>query len=110
MYKNLSIITLLLTIILFVVLFFYEINIYQSGNKIINDNNETYLIFSNSYFQDRIALLIDDKIVNIKIIDIIEINNLKFYLIEADLKNLNQIIAVVERVNLLKYFLMHLRF
>ncbi len=107
MYKNIIALSLILSIVLLIILFFYKIDLYSNGEKFIDNSGKTYLIFENTNFYNKIYLKINNETLSVNISNIYKINNFKIYEIEEISFDIKNVLAIKRSVSLFEYVLIN---
>ncbi|MGL5246522.1 MAG: hypothetical protein ACRC8C_03070 [Mycoplasmoidaceae bacterium] len=105
MSKNLKIIILINLLVIIILLFFYKINIYCSGEKIVTNDGRVFLIFFNQDFEKKIMLLNNNNEMSFYIENIYTTGNYKIYEINDELNSIENVVAIKEKIPLIKYII-----
>ncbi|MGL5591121.1 MAG: hypothetical protein ACRDCF_00055 [Mycoplasmoidaceae bacterium] len=105
MSKNLKIIILINLLVIFLLLFFYKINIYCNGEKIVTNDGRVFLIFLNQDFEKKIMLLNNNDEISFYIKNIYTAGDYKIYEINDRLNSIENVVAIKEKISLIKYIL-----
>ncbi|MGL4616618.1 MAG: hypothetical protein ACRCUM_00105 [Mycoplasmoidaceae bacterium] len=103
MKKNLKTIILTNLLVILMLFFFYKINVYCSGEKIVDDDGRVFLVFLNQTFEKKILLLNNNKEVTFYIENIYSNGDYKMYEIIDQLNLIDNVIAITEKISLIKY-------
>ncbi|MGL5640526.1 MAG: hypothetical protein ACRDCD_02655 [Mycoplasmoidaceae bacterium] len=105
MNKNLKIIILINLLVLLLLLFFYKINIYCNGEKIVTNDGRVFLIFLNQDFEKKIMLLNNNNEMIFYIENIYTNGDYKIYEINDKLNSIENVVAIKDKIPLIKYIL-----
>lgn len=105
MNRNLKIIIMINLLVIFLLLFFYKINVYCNGEKIISGDGKVFLIFLNQDFEKNILLLNNNNEVSFYIRNMYVAGEYKIYEINDTSNSITNVVAVKEKLALIKYIL-----
>ena len=105
MNRNLKIIIMINLLGIFLLLFCYKINVYCNGQKILSGDGKVFLIFMNQDFEINILLLKNNNDVSFFIRNMYVAGEHKIYEINDRSNSITNVVAIKEKLALIKYIL-----